>query len=87
MVSVFWEIGLGTIHGTVSHPCRKFLALRSPHAAPSKTERGVSGGLLGGAAGAGLGAMTGTSTLGGAALGGAAGAATGVLTAPKKNKN
>jgi osmotically inducible lipoprotein OsmB len=50
----------------------------------SKTERGVSGGLLGAAGGAGVGAATGTSTLGGAALGGAAGAATGVLTAPKK---
>ena len=36
----------------------------------TKTERGVSGGLIGAA--------------GGAALGGAAGAATGVLTAPNK---
>jgi osmotically inducible lipoprotein OsmB len=51
----------------------------------SRTERGVSGGLLGAAGGAGLGAMTGTSALGGAALGGAAGAATGVLTAPNKH--
>ena len=51
----------------------------------SKSERGVSGGLLGAAGGAGLGAVTGTSTLGGAVLGGAAGAATGVLTAPKKH--
>jgi hypothetical protein len=41
----------------------------------SKTERGVSGGLLGGGAGYAVGGPT------GAAVGGAAGAATGVLTA------
>src|SRR3954447_9721754 len=59
------------------------LALTLAACGTSRTERGVSGGLLGAAGGAGLGAVTGTSTLGGAALGGAAGAATGVLTAPK----
>ena len=41
----------------------------------TKTERGVSGGLLGGGAGYLLGGTT------GAAVGGAAGAATGVFTA------
>ena len=44
----------------------------------SKTERGVSGGLLGGGAGYAVGGAT------GAAVGGAAGAAAGVLTADEE---
>ena len=78
------ELAVGDDHGSF-YGCSILLTLTLAACGTSKTERGVSGGLLGAAGGAGLGAMTGTSTLGGAALGGAAGAATGILTAPKKH--